>query len=146
MKVEIRIEPDAEEKIVIIANRLTEEIEQLAARLGEAPPDKIAAYSERGVELVPVEQALRIYSENQQILIETLDGHRYALRGRLYEYESQLAARRFIRISNSEIVNGEMITGMDFSFSGTICLFLKGNVKTFVSRRYVSKIKKLFGV
>ena len=146
MKVEIRIEPGAEEKVVIFTDRLTPEIEQLAERLREQPPDRITAYSDRGVELLPVMQIMRIYGENQQIRVQSLDGNTYTLRGRLYEYESQLASRRFIRISNSEIVNGEMITGMDFSFSGTICLFLKGNVKTFVSRRYVSKIKKLFGV
>lgn len=147
MKVEIRIDPDAaEQKVIIITDRMTPEIEALAKSLEQKPFDRLTAYSERGVELIPPDEILRIYSESQQIRVQTLSGSIYTLRGRLYEYEEQLASRRFVRISNSEIVNGDMITGMDFSFSGTICLILKNGLKTYVSRRYVQRIKKLFDV
>ena len=39
-----------------------------------------------------------------------------------------------------------MITGMDFSLTGTICVSLKGGITTYVSRRHVSEIKKMFDV
>lgn len=147
IKVEIRIEPNAEEqKVIIITDRLTPEVEAIARILENQPVDRLAAHSERGIELLSPGDVLRIYSECQQIRVQTLNGSIYTLKGRLYEYEEQLAPHRFVRISNSEIVNADMITGMDFSFVGTICLFMKGNVKTYVSRRYVSKIKKLFEV
>lgn len=147
MKAEIRIDPDAaEQRVIIITDRITPEIEALAKSLEQKPFDRLTAYSERGVELIPPDEILRIYSESQQIRVHTLAGSIYTLRGRLYEYEEQLANRRFVRISNSEIVNGSMITGMDFSFPGTICLILKNGVKTYVSRRYVQRIKKLFDV
>jgi len=147
MKVEIRIEPDAaEQKIIIVADRLTPEIESLARSLENRPVDRLPAHSEKGVEFLAPGQVLRIYSECQQIRVQTLSGSVLTLRGRLYEYEQQLSGLRFARISNSEIVNADMITGMDFSLTGTICLFLKGGIKTYVSRRYVSRIKKLFDV
>lgn len=147
MKAEIRIDPDAaEQRVIIITDRITPEIEALAKSLEQKPFDRLTAYSERGVELIPPDEILRIYSESQQIRVHTLAGSIYTLRGRLYEYEEQLANRRFVRISNSEIVNGSMITGMDFSLSGTICLILKTGAKTYVSRRYVQRIKKLFDV
>lgn len=147
MKVEIRIDPDAaEEKIIIITNRMTPEIEALSKSLEQTHFDRLTAYSEKGIVLIPPDEVLRIYSESQQIWVQTLSGSVHTLRGRLYEYEEQLASLRFVRISNSEIVNGSMITGMDFSFPGTICLILKNGVKTYVSRRYVQRIKKLFDV
>ena len=147
MKVEIRIDPDiAEQKVVIITDRMTPEIEAIAKQLEKQPPERLTAYSMRGIELLNPDEVMRIYSECQKIQVQTLSGDTHTLRGRLYEYEKQLASRRFVRISNSEIVNGDMITGMDFSLAGTVCLFLKNDVKTYVSRRYVSRIKALFDI
>lgn len=147
MKVEIRIDPGCgEQRIIILTDRITPEIESLARVLQQDAPDKITAHSERGVEFLPINQVMRIYSQQQQIFAQTEDGKNYILRGRLYEFEERLASHRFVRISNSEIVNARMITGMDFSLTGTICLFLKGNIKTYASRRYVSKIRKMFDV
>ena len=60
--------------------------------------------------------------------------------------EQRLDGRSFVRISSSELVNTHMITGMDFSLTGTICVSLKGGITTYVSRRHVSEIKKMFDV
>ena len=79
------------------------------------------------------------------MLAQTAQGV-FALRQRLYELEERLAPHRFVRISNSEIVNAAMITGMDFSLTGTIRLSLRGGLVTYASRRYVSRIRKQFDV
>ena len=68
------------------------------------------------------------------------------MRQRLYELEERLAPHRFVRISNSEIVNARMILGMDFSRAGTIRMSLRGGIETYASRRYVSKIRRQFDV
>lgn len=68
------------------------------------------------------------------------------LRSRLYELESQLDPKMFVRISNSEIVNAKKILRLDASITGTIGVYLEGNIKTFSSRRYVKKIKEIFGI
>ena len=94
---------------------------------------------------MPIGQVIRIYAQRQQVLAQTSAGT-FVLRARLYELESRLTPYRFVRISNSEIVNARMITGMDFSLTGTIGLYLKGDIKTYTSRRYVSRIRKLFDV
>ena len=60
--------------------------------------------------------------------------------------EQRLSGHAFVRISNSELVNTRMITGMDFSLAGTIRVSLKGGITTYVSRRHVAEIKKLFDV
>ena len=70
----------------------------------------------------------------------------YALRARLYEMERRLEGRGFVRVSASELVSARMIEGMDFSLTGTIRLTLRGGIQTYVSRRRVSEIKKMFDV
>lgn len=146
MKIELNIDPNlSETRVVIHAPCMTEEIEALLRRLSAPPPDSITAHTQRGVELLPVESVIRIYTEKQKVLAQTAQGV-YPLRARLYEMEQKLEGSSFVRISSSEIVNTKMITGMDFSLSGTILITLKGGITTYVSRRHVSGIKKLFDV
>lgn len=65
---------------------------------------------------------------------------------RLYEAEQRLDSRMFVRISNGEIINLKKVGGFDLSFAGTICVSLSNGTVTYVSRRYVSKIKQLLGL
>lgn len=53
---------------------------------------------------------------------------------------------KFVRISNSEIVNLKKVKSLDLSFVGTICMELSNGTVSYVSRRYVSKIKKVLGL
>lgn len=145
MKVEIRVDPTrSEPEAVIYAPRVTPELEALAHRLSDET-ERLTVYSDRGAAFVPLSDILRLYAERQSVLAQTAQGT-FTVRQRLYELEQQLATHRFVRISNSEIVNARMITGMDFSLTGTIRLSLRGGIDTYASRRYVSKIRKQFEV
>lgn len=74
------------------------------------------------------------------------DKGEYVLRLRLYELEKRLSSCQFVRISNSEIINLKKVSHFDLSFTGTICVKLSNNTTTYVSRRYVSKVKKILGI
>ena len=65
---------------------------------------------------------------------------------RLYELENSLDCERFVRISNSEIINLEKVKGFNLKLSGTIYVSFNDGRSTYVSRRYVSKIKERLGV
>lgn len=144
MKIEISIDPGCTEPMITIrTNRITDEIEALVRRLNG--PDVIPAQTERGVELLHPEDIIRVYTERQRVLAQTASGS-HVLKFRLYEVEHRLTGQGFVRISSSELVNIRMITGMDFSLTGTILLSLRGGITTYVSRRRVSEIKKLFDV
>ena len=67
------------------------------------------------------------------------------MRARLYELEETLK-KQFVRISNSEIVNLQKVKSFDLSFTGTICVSLSDGTVTYVSRRYVSKIRQVLGL
>jgi len=74
------------------------------------------------------------------------DNGEYNLKNRLYEMEEKLNKSYFIRISNSEIINLKKVKNFDLNFTGTICVKLSNGTVTYVSRRYVSKIKEILGV
>lgn len=50
------------------------------------------------------------------------------------------------KLSNSEIVNLKKVLSFDLSFAGTICVSLSDGTSSYVSRRYVNKIKKILGI
>lgn len=146
MKVEIHIDPACvEPTIVIRAAQMTDEIEALARQLSSPAPEVIPVQTARGIELLPIDKIIRVYTERQKVCVQTPEGT-HCVKFRLYEMEEKLQGHPFARISSSEIVNTKMITGMDFSLAGTIRISLKGGITTYASRRHVSQIKKLFDI
>lgn len=88
---------------------------------------------------------IRIYLNSGKVVAVTDKGE-YVLRLRLYEIENLLLTDQFIRISNSEIINLKKVNNFDLSFTGTICVKLSNGITTYVSRRYVPKLKKILGI
>ncbi len=88
---------------------------------------------------------IRIYLNSGKVVAVTDKGE-YVLRLRLYEIENLLLTDQFIHISNSEIINLKKVNNFDLSFTGTICVKLSNGVTTYVSRRYIPKLKKILGI
>lgn len=108
-------------------------------------PKMIAGFRDDIVELLEPSDMYRIFSEKGKVFAETNHGD-YIIRLRLYEIEQRLEDSFFIRISNSEILNLKKVKSFDLSFVGTICVTLSNGTVTYVSRRYVAKIKQLLGI
>lgn len=146
MQVEIKIDSSyTEPKIVITTAVVTEEINDIVKKLSEDTPQIISGSKEEKIEVIEQDDLIRIYANSGKVMAVTNKGE-YTLRLRLYEIEKRLNPKQFVRISNSEIVNLKKVNNFDLSFTGTICVKLSNGTVTYVSRRYVSKIKKLLGV
>ncbi len=146
MQVEIRIDEScAKPKIIIMTASMTEEINRVVAMLSENVPQIISGSKDDKVEVLEQANLIRIYASGGKVFAATDKGE-YVLRLRLYELEERLDARQFVRISNSEIVNLRKVSNFDLSFTGTICVKLQDGTVTYVSRRYVPKIKKILGL
>ena len=91
--------------------------------------------------LTPAE-IVRIFSQNKRVYVRTKD-ECYEVNDRIYTLEEQLQDRGFVRISNSELVNIRQIEKLDMSYAGTIRMYLKNGDETYVSRRYMKKIKEV---
>lgn len=146
MQVELKIDPKcAEPKIVVVAAGMTEEIEALLKRLSGQKAQMITGQKEGKLEILEPAELIRVFAQGGKVFASTRRGQ-YALRMRLYELEERLDPRRFARISNSEIINLGEAESFDLSIAGTICVRMKNGETTYVSRRYVSKIRKILGL
>jgi DNA-binding LytR/AlgR family response regulator len=146
MKIRLIIDKKYTEPEIHICNEeRNQETDRLAQLVSQAVSTTITGYSEQGIELLTCDSIIRIYTENQKIYAATAKGI-YRLHERLFELEELLDGRWFTRISNSEIVNLRKIKRLDTSVIGTILMFLEEDLTTYVSRRYVSRLKKVLGI
>lgn len=146
VKIEIKVDAACKEPMVVIhTDKVTEEIQTLMRRLSQDAPQVLVGFREDEAAVLSEDSMFRVYAEGGRVLAETPEGV-YALRLRLYELEERLDKTRFVRISNSEIVNLRKVKGFDLSFAGTICVRMQNEQVTYVSRRYVAKIKQVLGL
>lgn len=82
-----------------------------------------------------------IYAESKKVFAATKDKV-FKLGYRLYELEEILDSKKFIRISNSAIINIYKVDNFEASFNGLITINLKNGTKEYISRRYLKKVKK----
>ncbi len=146
MEIEIKIDETVKEpKIIVVTDKMTEEVSQIIKRLSEDGEKTIAGFQDGIAKVLEPDSLFRVYASNGKVLAQTSHGE-YQLRLRLYELEQRLDGHFFVRISNSEIINLKKVKGFDLSFAGTICVMLSNGTVTYVSRRYVAKIKKILGI
>lgn len=146
MQVEIKIDASCEKpRAIIVTNQMTEEIAELVKILSEEKRSVLAGFREGEAFLLEEANIIRIYAAEGRVLAETADGE-YQLRLRLYELEARLCRDLFVRISNSEIINLKKVRRFDLSYAGTICISLANGTTSYVSRRYVAKIKQVLGI
>ncbi len=146
MKIEIKIDEDCTEtKIVVVTSKVTEEVNEIVKRLSSEQPQMIAGFKDERATMLEPNQIYRVYASEGKVYAEAENGT-HLLRLRLYEAEQRLAKCSFVRISNGEIINLKKVKGFDLSFAGTICVSLSNGTVTYVSRRYVAKIKQLLGL
>lgn len=146
MQIEIKTDDSyIEPKIIILTASITEEINNIVQKLSVDNPRIITGSKNGKVEVLEQNDLIRIFSCNNKVFALTNNGE-YLLRFRLYEMEEKLDPSQFVRISNSEIINLKKVKNFDLNFTGTICVKLINGTVTYVSRRYVSKIKKILGI
>lgn len=142
MQVEIKLDDSCTEpKIVIYTASMSEDVQTIVHTLTDSPLQIL--FGKQGEKIQPLiqEDLIRVYAAGGKVFAVT-DSGEYTLRQRLYELENRLPPSQFVRISNSEIINLKKVDHFDLNFAGTICVKLSDGSTTYVSRRYVSKLKK----
>ncbi len=146
MQLEVKIDNSCiEPKVIILTASMTEDVNIILNKLSDQAPQIISGSKDNKIEVIEQADLIRIYANSGKVFAVTHKGE-YALRLRLYEIEERLPPHQFVRISNSEIINLKNVNNFDLSFTGTICVKLTNGTITYVSRRYVSKLKKILGI
>ena len=146
MQIEVKIDSSCiEPKVIIMTASMTEDVNIILNKLSDQAPQIISGSKDNKIEVIEQADLIRIYASAGKVFAVTHKGE-YALRLRLYEIEERLPPHQFVRISNSEIINLKNVNNFDLNLTGTICVKLANGTITYVSRRYVSKLKKILGI
>ncbi len=146
MKISLHIhERYKEPEIAICGPENNEKLKEVYRIVSDAVNEQFTLYDEGEAVNVSCVSIIRFYADGQKVKADTLKGT-YTVKKRLYELETLLDEKSFVRISNSEIVNVKKIRRLDTSMAGTIHIYLDGEIETYVSRRYVRQIKQALGM
>lgn len=149
MQVEIKIDESCSApRVIILTDKMTDEINGLIKKITEPAftPSVLMAFKGEQAFILDCNKVIRFYTANQKVYGVTGEGE-YVMRLRLYELEERLSGQNFVRISHSEIISLKAVKGLDLSFAGTICVSYKHSAAvSYVSRRYVAKIKQMLGI
>ncbi len=101
---------------------------------------QIAGYLDDKIVFISQRDIIRVHTEGRRVLVQTEDGS-YVVRKTLGGIEEDLNSERFIRISQSEIVNLYKVKCFDINVAGTIGVEFDNGMKSWVSRSRVKDIK-----
>lgn len=146
MDIEVKVDESyITPKIVIYTNKINTELSNIIDGISNINHKKLKVYKDEKMYLLNQNEIETIYSESGKIYIRCNQAL-YTIKNRLYELETLLDKKMFVRISNSEIVNFNQIQNIDFKIIGTIILNFKSGNKTYASRRYIPKIKEFLEI
>ena len=121
MKVEIQIDDKLEEnKVIIQAKEMTEEISELMKKLSNQK-EKLTVYLDEETYFIKEDDIESVFASDGKVFIKT-ENQEFQSKSRLYEFEEILSDSKFIRISNSEIVNFEKVESINTRLTGTIVI------------------------
>lgn len=130
--------------VVITNNERNEDVEGVISAI-QAYANKripmVPAYFKDSVVMLPQRQIVRIFITNRKVMVQTSQ-RIYEVKKNLRELEEVLDQDRFVRISQSEILNLHKVKSFDFSAVGTIGVLLENGESTWVARRRVRDVKK----
>ena len=132
-------------KTFVYTDKITEEVLRIKSFVLENSESLLIGFLDEKIKILNPAKIYRIYTENSRVFAESID-EKYLVKKRIYQLEDILKPKKFVRISNSELINLNLVDSFDLSYSGTISVKMKNKSKTFVSRRYVKKIKETLGI
>ena len=134
MQIEIKIDSAcAEPKVLIMTDRMTEEVNALIRKLSEEKPRMLIGFADGSARMLDPQNLQRVYAASGKVYAAE-NGREYLLRMRLYEAESRLDPERFVRISHSELINLKRAVSFDLRFQ-TLCVQNPKNPRNLTERR-----------
>jgi DNA-binding LytR/AlgR family response regulator len=145
LDIKLVIDECCEKLMVTITNKeRNEDVEGVIAAVQAYANKKVpmvSAYFKDSVVMLPQRQIFRAYIANRKVMVQTT-GRVYEVKMNLSELEELLDSERFVRISQSEIINLKRVKRFDFSAIGTIGVELENGESTWVARRRVKNVKE----
>ncbi len=146
VEIEVVLDERYTDPFVTIRTRSnTQQVENIICAIEDASHSdfpQIAAVKDDAVVFVSQRDIVRVHTEGRKIVIQT-ENETYTVKRTLAGLEDVLNASRFLRISQSEIINLYKVKSFDFNLAGTIGVEFDCGIKSWVSRSRVKQIKAL---
>ncbi len=145
MKITISTEDHCTETEVLVkCNRMSDDIEKLLAaiRLLDA---KLTGRKDGRQYLIEAADIIYIESTDKRTFVYTLTDV-YESSFRLYELETKLVDKNFLRASKNCIFNINHIQTIEPDFDRRLIITMKKDIKIIVSRQYASAVKNKLAV
>lgn len=141
MKLEVRKVPEAEPEMVEIrCHQITDEVRELISFVKSRQGQLTASQDGQRFE-IPVVDLFYAESVDERVFLYTARDS-YEIRMKLYELESLLKSRHFLRISKSMLVNLMKISSVRPALNGRFSALLKNGEEVIISRKYVPALKQ----
>ena len=130
-------------KVTIQTKERTNQVENIIDAIenvseNDFPP--IPGHCDAGIELISQRDIVRVFTQGRKLVIETAE-QLYSVNKTLTGLEEILNPDRFIRISQSEVVNLYKVKCFDINIIGTIGIEFENGAKSWASRSRVKAIK-----
>lgn len=140
MEVEIKqIGPQERELVLIRCRRLTEEVREIEAFVKSRQGSLTGQRDAKQYELA-VSELYYIESVDGKTFLYTRDAV-YETSYRIYELESLLKPKAFLRVSKSMLLNLMKIRSIQPAFNGRLTAVLNSGEEVIISRSYVKDLK-----
>ena len=140
MDVEVKQVSKAEKELVLIrCHTVTEEVREIAAFV-KSRQGRISGVKDSRQYEIAVPDIYYIESVDGRTFLYTKE-QVYETPYRIYELESQLRARHFLRISKSTLLNLMKIQSIQPAFNGRFTAVLPSGEEVIISRNYVKGLK-----
>ena len=117
------------------------EIENDLLRLSSNTIDKVIGMQGSDIFIIDVSDIITFYSEEKTNYCRTEKGS-FKIKEKLYYLEENLPKKKFIRISNSVIVNIDKVKCFNTDIIGSILIKINDGTEEYVSKRRVSDVMK----
>ena len=144
IKVNTNISKEFDEiTINVNSPELTEDLQKILNNLMTISSEKeeLVATKNNEIFLLKSKDIFYFYSDEKFNYAKTKD-NTYRIKEKLYELEEQLPKNKFIRISNSCIINVEKTKSFDASIIGSLVAKMEDNTTQEVSKRKIKNVMK----
>ncbi len=140
MKVTIeRIQPKAEEQVLILCREITGEILEIEAFV-KSRQENLEAFEEDRSYLLPLTDICYVESVDNHVFAYSCDKV-YELKLKLYEFEEAHGKKQFFRCSKAVIINLMKIKSLKPALNGRFAATLHNGEVVIISRKYVNQLK-----
>lgn len=142
MKLEVKVDPNKEEKITIECHEENDLVKQIK-NLVEGSDIQLNGYLDDEIIPLKLNKIERFFVESNKVFA-SVDKKHFVIKYRIYQLEEALG-ETFVKINQSCLVNVNSIVKFKAAFDGSIMVELASGEKDYISRRSLKNVKERLG-